>query len=91
VIGRRWDTAVAKDWPGHEVLDITDWSVAKNDQWVQSIIGRKMPVYVASPATWSNLWDAAKNRPTVFGRELRQLSEAGYTWNGYTLMPPGGG
>ena len=31
VIGRQWDTAVAKDWPGHKVLDIPDWSLAKND------------------------------------------------------------
>jgi len=82
--------AVAKDWPGHEVLDIPDWSIAKNDQWVQSVIDRKMDVYVGSPTTWSNLWDAAAGRSTVFGRELQQFLDAGYTWDGWTLIPPGG-
>jgi hypothetical protein len=71
VIGRLPDTAVAKSWPGHEVLDLPDWSIAKNDQWVQSVIDRKMPVYVGSNPTWENIWDAANARTTVFGREFR--------------------
>jgi hypothetical protein len=93
VIGRQVDTAVAKDWAGHEVLDLpsNEWTLAKNDQWVQSVIDRKMPVYVGSPTTWPNLWDAAAGRSTVFGRELQQFTGAGYTWAGYTLVPPGAG
>ncbi len=92
VIGRQPDTAVAKNWPGHEVLDLpaNEWTLAKNDQWVQSVINRKMPVYVGSPTTWSNLWDAAAGRPTVFARELQQFTGAGYTWDSWTMMPPGG-
>jgi hypothetical protein len=34
VIGRLPDTSVAKDWAGHEVLDLPDWTLAKNDEWV---------------------------------------------------------
>jgi len=93
VIGRQVDTAVAKDWAGHEVLDLpaNEWTLAKNDKWVQSVVERKMPVYVGSPTTWPNLWDAAAGRSTVFGRELQQFTDAGYTWDGWTMLPPGGG
>jgi hypothetical protein len=78
---------------GHEVLDLpaNEWTLTKNDQWVQSVIDRKMPVYVGSNTTWSNLWDAAAGRQMVFGRELGQFTDAGYTWDGWTLVPAGGG
>lgn len=89
VIGRQWDTAVAKDWPGHEVLDIPKWSPAKNDAWVNGIIERQQRVYIASPETKANLWDAVNNRTTVFGRELGQLFDAGYMRSGDYLLPPG--
>jgi hypothetical protein len=91
VIGRQADTSVAKDWAGHEVLDLpmNQWSIQANDSWVQSVIGRRMQVYVASPPRWGNLWASGAGRPTVFGRELRQFLEAGYNWRGYTLIPPG--
>lgn len=90
VIGRLPDTSVAKGWAGHEILDIPDWTIAKNDQWVQSVVDRKMPVYVGSPTTWPNLWDATAGRTTVFGRELQQFTNAGYTWDGWAMVPPGG-
>jgi RHS repeat-associated protein len=91
VIGRLPDTGAARDWPGHEVLNVQDWTLAKNDQWVQSVIDRKMDVYVSSNPTWDNLWDAENDRPTVFARELDQFINAGYTWDGWTLVPQGGG
>lgn len=50
-----------------------------------------MDVYVASNPTWENMWDAVNARSTVFGRELSQFTNAGYTWDGWTMMPPGGG
>lgn len=89
VIGRLPDTAAAKGWPGHEVLDIPNWTIAKNDKWVQSVIDRKMPVYVGTALTFDNLWDMANARPTVLAREISQLTNAGYTWDGW-LLPPGG-
>lgn len=91
VIGRQGDTAVAKDWAGHEVLDLpaNQWSLARNDEWVQSVVERKMDVYVGSNTTWDNLWDATNARPTVFGRELKQFTDAGYRWDGWYLRAPG--
>lgn len=88
VIGRQWDTAVAKDWPGHEVLDIADWTIAKNDAWVRDAIDRGAPVYIASPTTPANMWDSAAGRETVFGREYQQFLDAGYTHQGDYLVPP---
>lgn len=90
VVGRQWDTAVAQDWPGHEVLDIPDWTIARNDDWVQSVVDRNMDVYTASPQTKANLWDADANRPTVYARELEQLQNAGYVPDGDYLRAPGG-
>jgi hypothetical protein len=87
VIGRREDTAIAKSWARHEVLDISDWTLQKNDEWVRSIIDRRMPVYVASP-TRGNLFDHVAGRPTVLAREREQLLQAGYTQQGDYLIPP---
>lgn len=92
VIGRQVDTEIAKDWAGHEVLDLPaeEWSIPKNDAWVRSVIDRKMDVYVGSNPTFENLWDPTAGRSTVFGRELNQFLDAGYTWDGWTLRAPGG-
>jgi hypothetical protein len=45
-------------------------------------------VYLGSPQNRATLWDAVKNRETVFARELRQLKEAGYTQVGDYMVPP---
>lgn len=92
VIGRQADTEIAENWAGHEVLNLPpkEWSIPKNDEWVQSVIDRKMDVYVGSNPTFENMWDVVKNRPTVFSRELSQFRAAGYTWDGWTLRAPGG-
>lgn len=58
-IGRLSDTVVVKNWPGQEVLDLPDWTIAKNDQ----------SVHVGSNPAWGNVWDVAAGRTTVFGRE----------------------
>lgn len=89
VIGRLPDTDVAKPWPGHSVLDLKDWSIEKNDRWIQSIIDQRGTVYTGSPEA-GNTWDMVYNRPTVYGRELDMLQKAGYTKVGDYLVPPGG-
>lgn len=91
VIGRRPDTSVAGEWDGHTILDVDDWSIDLNDAWVSEAINQGRDVYVASPTTQSNLWDAAAGRETVFGREIQQFLDAGYTRQGDYLIPPGGG
>jgi RHS repeat-associated protein len=87
VLGRQIDTAVAKDWIGHRILDIKDWTLAKNDAFINKIISEKAVVYLGSPQTKSTLWDAANNRMTVFARELQQLTAAGYKQIGDYLVP----
>ncbi len=89
VIGRQLDTAVAKGWSGHTVLDIPDWTIAKNDAWVRAVIDRAAKVYLASPQNASTLFDAVAGRTTVFGRELGQFIAAGYKQIGNFLIPPG--
>ncbi|MBK8259018.1 MAG: hypothetical protein IPK82_40960 [Polyangiaceae bacterium] len=90
VIGRQWDTAVAKDWPGHTVLDLpSGWTLGKNDAFIKDAIDNGKSVYVGSPQTFDNLWDTVNNRERVFNRELRQLEEAGYRYDGDYLIPPG--
>jgi RHS repeat-associated protein len=87
VIGRLPDTAVAKDWPGHDVMDLPRWNLAKNDAWMNEVIKNRQDVYVASP-TPENLWNAEEGRPTVTARELKMLTDAGYKWDGHYLRPP---
>jgi hypothetical protein len=89
VLGRRVDTAVAKNWPGHSVLDISDWTLAKNDALIQNIIDQRASVYLGSPQTQATLWDAANNRMTVFARELEQLKAGGHIQVGDFMLPPG--
>lgn len=87
VIGRLEDTAVARGWAGHDVLNITDWTIKKNDQWVQQGIKNKQDFYTASPEN-GNLWDPVANRETVFSRELRQVKEAEYVKRGDSYIHP---
>ncbi|MGW4738778.1 DUF6531 domain-containing protein [Nocardia xishanensis] len=88
VIGRLQDTSVAIDWPGHHVLDVDDWTLELNDQWVQSIINENRVVYVASPQTPATLVHPTHGQ-TVFARELEQFRNAGYRQVGDYLFPPG--
>ena len=60
VIGRTWDTDVAKNWPGHMVLDMPntppgakpkpgDWSIPANDRWVKQAIDQLDIAHGSSP------------------------------------------
>jgi len=62
----------------------------KNDAWVQSGINNKQNFYVASPTTQQNLVSSNPLYPgeTVFARELRMLTEAGYTRVGDYMIAP---
>jgi uncharacterized protein RhaS with RHS repeats len=87
VLGRLEDTKVARDWDGHDVLNIPDWTIKKNDQWVEQGIKNKQEFYTASPEK-GNLWDAAANRETVYARELNQIKGAGYVKQGDSFIHP---
>jgi hypothetical protein len=88
VIGRLQDTAVAREWKGHDVLNIKNWTIQKNDEWVLSGIKNKQDFYTASPINKQNLWDDIAGRETVYGRELRMIEEAGYVKRGDTYFHP---
>jgi len=90
VLGRREDTLVAKDWSGHEVLDIPNWSLAKNDAWVASGISAQQNFYLASPVEGNLVQSSGmyKGQPTVFARELGQLQQAGYKPAGDYMVHP---
>ena len=89
VIGRRPDTAVARDWPGHDVLDLPnkEWTPERNEQWVGEGIANKYPFYKASPETKENIWrnDGTK---TVYAQELDRIRAAGYREEGDYLLSP---
>jgi hypothetical protein len=89
VIGRSFDTAVARDWPGHKILDIPDWTPGKNRAWIQSIIDARAKVYIGSPQTPGNLLNPVTGRARPFAEELKQLMDAGYRQVGDYLLPPG--
>ncbi|MCI0628434.1 MAG: RHS repeat-associated core domain-containing protein, partial [Acidobacteria bacterium] len=83
VIGRLPDTAVAKNWPGHKILDVAEYSEEINDKWVKEAVENRETIYIGSPLTKDNLTG------TPFGREFRQFLEAGYKQIGHYLLPPG--
>ncbi len=87
VLGRQVDTAVAKDWEDRSVLDVPDWTLAKNDAWIQNIINTRGTVYLGSPQTQATLWNAGRGEPTIFARDLAQLRAAGYTQVGDYMYP----
>jgi len=88
VIGRIPDKAVISGYPGFVRIEETvrRWNMAKNDAWIQSIIDQGAEVYVASP-TEGNYWNAVRGEPTVFAREVQQLLQSGYEWQGDFLVP----
>ncbi|MCA8959608.1 MAG: RHS repeat-associated core domain-containing protein, partial [Planctomycetes bacterium] len=96
VIGRHYDTKVAKGWDGHDVLDDPHWTLERNDAWVQEGIDRQQDFYTASPLDGNMIQTDGPlaGEPTVFSSELNQLENAGYVWDGDYLRHPasaGGG
>lgn len=91
VLGRLEDTAVAKTWPGHTVLDMPNWSLELNDAFIGQTIKESRTVYLASPLDGNLIQTAGKyaGQPTIYARELEQLTNAGYTRVGDYLRPPG--
>jgi RHS repeat-associated protein len=90
VIGRIWDTAVAKGWAGHEVLDIPNWTLKKNAEWISEGIKAGQNFYMASSYAGNMVQTsgAFKGQPTVFAMELEQLAKAGYRRIGDYLVHP---
>jgi hypothetical protein len=90
VIGRLDDTDVAKGLGGHDVLDIPNWSLAKNKSWVDNGIKNKQSFYMASPIKGNQIHTTGKykGQTTVYRKELDQLQDAGYVRVGDYLVHP---
>ena len=88
MIGRLADTEAFEGTSGYDVLNVANWTLEKNAAWVDDGIGNNQTFLMASEDNLENLWDTAKNRPTVFARELEQLLKAGYERVGNYLLPP---
>lgn len=92
VIGRWVDTQAAKNWPGHEILNIRNFTVQKNMQWIDEGIANKQIFYMASP-TEGNLIQTEgpyAGEVTNYAREVFRIlnSGAGYQKVGDNLVPP---
>ena len=115
VIGRRWDTAVAKEWQGHHVIDLRanpnanqaweeaylrgdkrpdgnpvtapGWSPELNEDWIDSIIENRAPVYLGSNPEGGSLWNKDLNQPSVFADEVNRLKSRGYQHIDDYLVP----
>jgi len=88
VIGRQVDTAAADGWAGHKVLNIQNWSIPQNDAFIQAATQQRQTFCLASPINYQTLWNPGRNSMTVFGRELGQIFQSGYTQVGNHLVPP---
>ncbi|MFY1668878.1 polymorphic toxin-type HINT domain-containing protein [Plantactinospora sp. WMMB334] len=89
VIGRWPENAVVREWPGHAFFDIPRpmWNAQFNDAWIQSIVNQRGTVYVGS-LTKGNYWHKGRHEPSTFAREIQQLLDNGYRWQGDHLVPP---
>ncbi len=77
VIGHLPDTDVAKNWPGHNVLDIPHWSWEKNVQWLEDAVKRGDEIYIATK----------KIRPgSIAEREIQYLESLGYVRQGNNMI-----
>lgn len=89
VLGRQSDTAVAKGWEGHVVLDTPSWTLELNDAFIRGAIDQGRRIYLASPIRGNLIQTAGRfaGQPTVFARELQMLRDAGYTRIGDYMVP----
>jgi hypothetical protein len=90
VLGRQADTAAAKGWDGHVVLDTPEWSLDLNDEFIRGAIEQQRRIYLASPTKGNLIQTSGKfaGRPSVYARELNMLRAAGYERSGDYLLPP---
>jgi hypothetical protein len=89
VLGRQADTAIAKGWDRHVVLDTPNWSLELNDAFIRGAIDQGRRIYLASPTTGNLVQTAGQfaGQPTIYARELNMLRQAGYVRVGDYMVP----
>ena len=88
-IGRLPDTAAAQELGIGGRFNVPDsmWNKVVNSQIMQALINQGKTFYVASPITAENMWNDL-GQMSIFGQELMQLFDAGYTQSGFNMLPP---
>ncbi len=101
-LGTRTDIQEVRDWedPEYEVLTLPKmgtpggWTPEMNDEWVSGAIQKGQSAYLSSPLTDENIFSdefPSNNGTTVFGREVFQLLDGGYSISDdeQWMLPPG--
>jgi hypothetical protein len=83
VIGARKDTLVAKDWPNHNVLDLSknEYSWPKNVQWLDKAVARNDVIYMATdPKACTGTYGR------TYLQEISYLESEGYVQKGNYMI-----
>jgi len=90
VLGRIPDTAIARGWAGHVVLNTPNWSIKLNDAFIREAIDQGRRMYLASPLKDNliQIIGPLAGKPTVYAREIEMLLDAGYRKVGDYMVPP---
>jgi hypothetical protein len=88
-VGRLPDTAAAQELGIGVRFNVPDsaWNTEVNSKIMQALINNGQTFYVCSPITAGNMWNDM-GQMSVFSQELMQLFDAGYTQNGFYMLPP---
>ncbi len=92
VLGRQADTAAFMGKNGNVVLNTPNWTLELNDAFIAETIRQGRTVRLASSLDGNLVQTTGTyaGQPTVFARELEQLTKAGYRQVGDPMVPPGG-
>jgi len=88
-IGRLADTSAAQELGIGGRFNVADsmWTPDVNSQIMQALINQGQTFYLDSPITAGNMWNGM-GQMSIFGQELMQLFDAGYTQSGFNMLPP---
>jgi hypothetical protein len=88
-VGRLPDTAAAQELGIGVRFNVPDsaWNTEVNSKIMQALINNGQTFNVCSPITAGNMWNDM-GQMSVFSQELMQLFDAGYTQNGFYMLPP---
>jgi RHS repeat-associated protein len=94
VIGSRSDTLVAKNWPGHNILDVPDilWSKKLNIKWLDSAIRRGDDIFLGTdPIKHEAILMSLPTRPYsgFIDLELPYLKRRGFVQEGAHMVRKG--
>lgn len=87
VIGRQVHTSNYIGAPGYDVLNVSNWNMQVNYNWVQEGIMNRQPFFLATEVAPNALRSAETGWGTVFSQEIGQLERFGYQRSGSFYNP----